>query len=81
MVNSLEFLINSEKKLVYDIINCHYNDLKNRDDYVNAGFEGLAEAAYRYNIFLNSSFQEFCIPFIINKIEDIKIEITRKKIQ
>ncbi len=74
MISSLEYLITSEKKLVYDIINGYYDDCSDRDDYLNAGFAGLIQAAYRYNLFENSSFKEFCIPYIIESIENVKIK-------
>lgn len=72
MVSNLEFLINTEKKLVYEIINQMYCDENCRQDYINAGFEGLIEAAQRFNMFKSLSFRDFCIPYIIRKIENVK---------
>ena len=77
MVNSLEFLINSEKSLVYQIVNDISPDGKERDYYIDAGFSGLIEAAYRFNMFKKLSFKEFCTPYIIESIENIKREIRK----
>ena len=77
MINSLEYLINSEKMLVYQIVNSIYHDSKDRDYYINAGFSGLIEAAYRFNMFKKLSFKEFCTPYIIESIESVKREIRK----
>ncbi len=75
MISSLEFLITSEKKLVYEIINQNYSETNIRDEYINAGFLGLIEAAQRYNMFKSLSFRDFCIPYIIRNIESVKNRI------
>lgn len=72
MISSLEYLVTSEKKLVYEIINRMESSSEIRDEYLNAGFAGLNEAAMRFNMFNRISFREFCIPYIIKNIEAVK---------
>lgn len=78
MISSLEFLINSEKNLVYEIVNEIYSDLNEREYYIEAGFAGLIQAAYRYNMFKKLTFKEFCIPYIIENIENVRKREIRK---
>ncbi|MBQ8293127.1 MAG: sigma-70 family RNA polymerase sigma factor [Bacilli bacterium] len=68
-ISSYEYLIKENQGLVYHVVKRFHVSSFDRDDLIQAGLMGLLEAAKKYDVYRDSSFSTYAIPYIIGSVK------------